>query len=173
MFTAWAVTGKPDVGYTINGVLAGLVGITAGTAAIGFSLSIVTGLVAGALMVGSVIFLERRGVDDPVGAISVHGTAGLWGVVAVALFSGGASLGIQLVGAAAIIVWAFVTSYLVFKVIDVTVGMRVTKEEELAGLDISEHGSDAYPEFVFQHEVVDLRTNGNGSHAPSEVAKTG
>lgn len=171
MFTAWMVMGKPDVGYTINGVLAGLVGITAGTAAIGFGMSIVTGLVAGALMVGSVIFLERRGVDDPVGAISVHGTAGLWGVIAVALFSGEAALGIQLVGAGAIILWAFLTSYVVFKVIDLTVGMRVTAEEEMAGLDLSEHGSDAYPEFVFQHEVLDLRLNGNGAHAPDEGVK--
>jgi len=73
MFTSWAVTGKPEVGYTINGVLAGLVGITAGTASIGFSMSIVTGLVAGALMVGSVIFLERGGIDDPVGAIQFTG----------------------------------------------------------------------------------------------------
>ncbi len=157
MFTAWLVTGKPEVGYTINGVLAGLVGITAGTASIGFGLSIVTGLIAGALMVGSVILLERRGVDDPVGAISVHGTAGLWGLVAVALFSSDATLGPQIVGALAIIAWAFSTSYVVFKLIDRTLGMRVTQEEELIGLDVSEHGSDAYPEFVFQHEVVDLR----------------
>lgn len=175
MLTAWVVTGKPDVGYTINGVLAGLVGITAGTASIGFGLSVVTGLVAGALMVASVLLVERLGVDDPVGAISVHGTAGLWGVLAVALFSGDASFGPQLVGAVAIIVWAFSTSYIVFKLIDLTAGMRVSKEEELAGLDISEHGSDAYPEFVFQHEVVDLRAaTANGpAPAPDEVVKAG
>jgi len=157
MFTAWLVIGKPDVGFTINGVLAGLVGITAGTASIGFGLSIVTGLVAGVIMVGSVLILERIGIDDPVGAISVHGAAGLWGVIAVALFSSDATLIPQLIGATAIIAWAFGTSYLVFKVINVTVGLRVTRAEELVGLDISEHGSDAYPEFVFQHEVVDLR----------------
>lgn len=173
MFTAWLLTGKPDVGHTINGVLAGLVGITAGTASIGFGLSIVTGLVAGALMVGSVILLERRGVDDPVGAISVHGTAGLWGVIAVALFTPEASLVTQVIGAGAIITWAFFTSYAVFKVIDLLVGVRVTKEEELAGLDISEHGSDAYPEFVFQHEVLDLRMNGNGVAASEEAARAG
>lgn len=173
MFTAWLLTGKPDVGHTINGVLAGLVGITAGTASIGFGLSIVTGLVAGALMVGSVILLERRGVDDPVGAISVHGTAGLWGVIAVALFTPEASLVTQVIGAGAIIAWAFFTSYAVFKVIDLLVGVRVTKEEELAGLDISEHGSDAYPEFVFQHEVLDLRMNGNAVAASEEAARAG
>lgn len=158
MITAWVTKGKPEVGYTINGVLAGLVGITAGTASIGFSMSIVTGLVAGTIMVFSVILLERHGIDDPVGAISVHGTAGLWGVIAVALFSQDARLSTQLLGASAILAWAFGTSYLVFKLIDVVVGMRVSNEEEIIGLDISEHGSDAYPEFVFQHQVVDLRT---------------
>jgi len=166
MFTAWALTGKPEVGFTINGVLAGLVGITAGTASVSFGSSILIGLVAGVIMVGSVVLLERAGIDDPVGAISVHGAAGLWGVVAVALFSTDATLIPQLIGAVSIIGWAFVTSYIVFKLIDVTVGLRVTREEELTGLDISEHGSDAYPEFVFQHEVIDLKeivSNGNGN----------
>ena len=113
-------------------------------------------------MVGSVIFLERVGVDDPVGAISVHGTVGVWGVVAVALFSDDASLGPQLVGAAAIIAWAFALSFIVFKAIDLTAGLRVSREEEATGLDISEHGNYAYPEFVFQHEVVDLVEAANG-----------
>lgn len=157
MVTAWMVKGKPDVGFTINGVLAGLVAITAGAASIGFGLAIITGLVGGVIMVGSVISLERARVDDPVGAISVHGTAGLWGLVAVALFSEDATLIPQLAGAAVILVWAFGTSYVVFKVIDSTMGMRVSRDEELVGLDRSEHGGDAYPEFVFQHEVVDIR----------------
>lgn len=174
MATAWAVTGKPDVGYTLNGVLAGLVGITAGTASIGFGLSIVTGLIGGAIMVISVMTLERRGIDDPVGAISVHGTAGLWGLIAVALFSSDASLIPQLTGAVAIAGWAFGSSYLVFKFIDKTVGIRVGKEEELAGLDISEHGSDAYPEFVFQHQVVDLRAAvGANTAEVEEMAEKG
>jgi len=162
MFVAWAITGKPDVGFTINGVLAGLVGVTAGTASVSFGASILIGLIGGALMVGSVIFLERVGVDDPVGAISVHGTVGVWGVVAVALFSDDASLGPQLVGAAAIIAWAFALSFIVFKAIDLTAGLRVSREEEATGLDISEHGNYAYPEFVFQHEVVDLVEAANG-----------
>jgi len=157
MFAVWAVTGKPDVGFTINGVLAGLVGITAGTASVGFGAAILIGLIAGVIMVGSVIALERAGIDDPVGAISVHGTAGLWGVLAVALFSSDATLIPQLIGVVAIVGWAFATSFVVFKAIDLTLGLRVSQEEELTGLDISEHGSDAYPEFVFQHEVVDLR----------------
>ncbi len=157
MFTAWLVKGKPDVGFTINGVLAGLVGITAGTASIGFGLAIVTGIIAGVIMVGSVIGLERIGIDDPVGAISVHGTAGLWGVLAVALFSADANIVDQLIGAAAIIAWAFGISFIVFKLIDLTVGMRVSPEEERMGLDRSEHGGQAYPEFVFQEQVADLR----------------
>jgi len=173
MFTAWVIVGKPDVGFTINGALAGLVGITAGTAAISFGLAIVTGLVAGIIMVLSVIGLERLGLDDPVGAISVHGTCGLWGLIAVALFSSEANLGDQLIGAAAIITWAFLTSFSVFKVIDTTVGMRVSPEEEKAGLDRSEHGGEAYPEFIFQEQVAvpsaldpvgSGANGGNGNH---------
>ena len=155
METAWIVVGKPDVGFTLNGVLAGLVGITAGTASISFGLSVLTGFIAGVIMVFSVILLERVGIDDPVGAISVHGTAGLWGVLAVALFSSDASFGTQLLGAGAIAAWAFVTSFIVFKLIDVTVGMRVSPDEEREGLDRTEHGGEAYPEFVFQEQVAD------------------
>ena len=155
MITSWLVVGKPDVGFTLNGVLAGLVGITAGTASNSFGLSVLTGLVAGVIMVFSVILLERVGIDDPVGAISVHGTAGLWGVLAVGLFTAEASIVTQIIGAGAIIAWAFVTSFIVFKVIDLTVGMRVTPEEEREGLDRSEHGGEAYPEFVFQEQVAD------------------
>ena len=161
MFTVWISSGKPDVGLTLNGVLAGLVAITAGAASISYGLAIVAGLVGGVIMVGSVRFLESRKIDDPVGAISVHGTAGLWGLVAVALFSTDTDLVPQLVGAGAIIVWAFGTSYLVFKVIDLAIGMRVTAEEELMGLDQSEHGNDAYPEFILNG------SNGNGH--PIEV----
>lgn len=167
MFTAWWVTGKPDVGYTINGVLAGLVGITAGAASIGFGLAIVTGIVAGIIMVGSVMLLERIGLDDPVGAISVHGTAGLWGVLAVALFSSDANILDQTIGAAAIIGWAFATSFIVFKTIELAVGLRVTPEEERIGLDRSEHGGEAYPEFVFQEQLADPRALdpvGSNSH---------
>jgi Amt family ammonium transporter len=155
MITAWAVVGKPDVGFTINGVLAGLVGITAGTAAMSFGMSIVTGLIAGVIMVLAVIGFERAGIDDPVGAISVHGVAGLWGLIAVGLFTAEASITTQLIGAVAIIAWAFLTSYAVFKVIDLTMGMRVSPEEEVAGLDRSEHGGEAYPEFVFQEQLAD------------------
>lgn len=167
MFTAWIITGKPDVGFTLNGVLAGLVGVTAGTASLSFGGSILVGLIAGVIMVFSVMALERVGIDDPVGAISVHGTAGLWGLIAVGLLTSDANIGIQLVGALAIATWAFGTSFLVFKVIDLTVGMRVTPTEEREGLDRSEHGGEAYPEFVFQEQVArprDLDPVGTNGH---------
>jgi len=167
MFTAWIITGKPDVGFTLNGVLAGLVGVTAGTASLSFGGSILVGLIAGVIMVFSVMALEKVGIDDPVGAISVHGTAGLWGLIAVGLLTSDANIGIQLVGALAIATWAFGTSFLVFKVIDLTVGMRVTPTEEREGLDRSEHGGEAYPEFVFQEQVArprDLDPVGTNGH---------
>lgn len=167
MVTAWIVTGKPDVGFTLNGVLAGLVGVTAGAASLSFGAAILTGLVAGVIMVFSVMALERVGIDDPVGAISVHGTAGLWGVLAVGLLSADASLGVQALGAAAIALWAFGASYVVFKAIDLAVGMRVTPEEEIEGLDRSEHGGEAYPEFVFQEQIArpkDLDPVGPNGH---------
>jgi Amt family ammonium transporter len=154
MFMAWIITGVPDVGLTLNGVLAGLVGITAGADAVAYPAAVLIGGVAGVIMVVSIIVVERLGIDDPVGAISVHGTAGLWGLLAVALF-GGASLLIQIVGALAIIAWTFLTSFLVFKLVDLTVGVRVSPGEEIGGLDRSEHGGEAYPEFVFQEQVAD------------------
>lgn len=156
MITAWIITGKPDVGYTLNGILAGLVAITAGTDHLAFGSSIIAGLVGGVLMVFSVMLLEKLKIDDPVGAISVHGTAGLWGVLAVGILGDG-SIATQLLGAAAIAAWAFGTSFIVFKVIDLTVGMRVSPEEEKEGLDRSEHGGDAYPEFVFQEQIADRK----------------
>jgi Amt family ammonium transporter len=152
MAAAWVITGNPEVGFTLNGVLAGLVAITAGPDVISYSGSILVGLIGGVIMVLSVIGLERLGIDDPVGAISVHGTVGLWGVLAVGLFGGG-SLIDQAIGAGAIILWTFVTSFAVFKLVDLLVGIRVSPEEELAGLDRSEHNVEVYPEFVFQEQV--------------------
>ena len=179
MITGWTypVYGKPDVGLTLNGALAGLVGITAGAGYVTNVPAVIIGLVAGFIVVVSIIFLERIGIDDPVGAISVHGVGGVWGVIAVGLFAnidlvdslgwstgvgglfvgGGIRLlGTQVVGAMAIIGWVFAASFLVFKVIDRTVGMRVTPEEELAGLDRIEHGMEAYPEFLEQIAPPDL-----------------
>jgi len=170
MFTAWLLKGKPDVGFSLNGVLAGLVGVTAGAASLSFGMAIVTGLVAGVIMVFSVIGLERFGIDDPVGAISVHGTAGLWGLLAVGLFTADGSIVTQGIGAAVIVAWAFGTSYAVFKVIDVTMGMRVTPEEEILGLDHAEHGTEAYPEFVFHNRASGYRPPIKGGRRTATTA---
>ena len=156
MYTSM-ISGKPNVGMTLNGALAGLVGITAGCANVNNLGAVLIGLVSGVLVVYSINFLEKRGLDDAVGAISVHGICGIWGVLAVAIFDtadgliygGGTALfGPQLIGILAIGAWAYGTSFLVFKVIDSTVGLRVTAEEEIAGLDASEHGTTAYGDFI-------------------------
>ena len=158
MYTSM-ISGKPNVGMTLNGALAGLVGITAGCANVNNLGAVLIGLVSGVLVVYSINFLEKRGLDDAVGAISVHGICGIWGVIAVAIFDtadglfygGGTSLfGPQLIGILAIGAWAYGTSFLVFKVIDSTVGLRVTPEEEIAGLDASEHGTTAYGDFILK-----------------------
>jgi len=152
MCLTWKVYGKPDLGMALNGALAGLVAITAGCYNVTPGSSILIGLLGGILVVFSVGFLDKLKIDDPVGAVSVHGVCGAWGTLAAGLFNeGGFSLsiiGIQLVGIAAAFVWAFGTSFILFKVIKATVGLRVTEEEERAGLDLLEHGNSAYPEFA-------------------------
>ena len=110
------------------------------------------GAAGGLLVVFSIITLDKLRIDDPVGAISVHGTVGIWGVLAVAIF-GAADLLPQIVGVVAIVVWTFTTSFVAFKALDLVMGIRVTAAEEHAGLDRSEHGGEAYPEFVFQETV--------------------
>ena len=156
MYTSM-ISGKPNVGMTLNGALAGLVGITAGCGNVNNLGAVLIGLVSGVLVVYSINFLEKKGFDDAVGAVSVHGICGIWGVLAVAIFDtthglvygGGATLFLpQLIGILAIGAWAYGTSFLVFKVIDSTVGLRVTAEEEIAGLDATEHGTSAYGDFI-------------------------
>ncbi len=155
-------TGKFDIGMALNGALAGLVGITAPCAVVSGPASIAIGAVAGMLVYIAILTVENMGVDDPVGAFSVHGVNGIWGLLAVGLFAdgtygditgllygGGATqLGHQLIGAATVIVWAFGLGYITFKVLDMTMGIRVSPEEELRGLDVDEHGSPAYPNFL-------------------------
>jgi Amt family ammonium transporter len=163
-------TGKYDMGLTINGVLAGLVAITAGTATVELWAAIVIGIVGAMVMLGGVRLLDRLKIDDPVGAAPVHGFAGLWGVIAVGLFSsenglagagyatapgsygllvGGGidQLIMQIIGALAIIGWTVVTAGALFFAIKMTIGLRVSEEEEIRGLDVDEHGLEAYPEF--------------------------
>ena len=157
MYTSM-ISGKPDVGMTLNGALAGLVGITAGCANVNNLGAVLIGLVSGVLVVYSINFIEKKGFDDAVGAISVHGVCGAWGVLAVAIFdtndgliNGGSSLFVpQIIGMLAIAAWAYITSFIVLKAIDSVVGLRVTPEEEIAGLDASEHGTTAYGDFILK-----------------------
>jgi len=144
---SWAFLKKPDLSMALNGVLAGLVGITAGADAMGPWASVIVGAIAGAIVVFSIIFFDKIKIDDPVGAISVHGVCGVWGTLAVAFF-GGASFMSQLIGVVAVSIAAFAFSIIVFGLIKVVMGVRVSPEEEAEGLDIGEHGQEAYPDFA-------------------------
>ena len=157
MFTAWIIEKKPDGSMMLNGALAGLVSITAGCASVTPVGSIFIGFSGGIIVVFSVIFIDRTlKIDDPVGAVSVHGVCGAWGTLAVGLFAvdgglfygGGMSLfGVQAIGVLAGFVWAFGVGIIMFMLIKKTVGLRVTEDEELRGLDIGEHGMEAYSGF--------------------------
>lgn len=144
---SWVFLKKPDLSMALNGILAGLVGITAGADSMGPAASIIVGAVAGAIVVFSIIFFDKIKIDDPVGAISVHGVCGIWGTLAVAFF-GGASFVSQLIGAVAVSLAAFIFSIVVFGILKATIGVRVSPEEEAEGLDIGEHGAEAYPDFA-------------------------
>jgi len=152
MLVSWIKFGKPEVGMTLNGALAGLVGITAGCANVTPTSSVVIGSIAGVIVVFSVLFFDKIKIDDPVGAISVHGVCGAWGTLAAGIFNiGGISLkilSVQLIGIVSCFAWTFPLAYLVFKLIDVTIGLRISREEELEGLDATEHGGNAYPDFT-------------------------
>ena len=159
MLSIWLKSGKPDVAMAANGMLAGLVGITAGCAAVSSVGAVAIGAIAGVLVVASVFFFDRVKVDDPVGAISVHGVCGAFGTIAVGLwatedtdfwqqglFYGGGTdqLVSQLIGVGAVAAFVALAAGALFLLIKVTVGLRVTAEEEIAGLDIEEHGSPGY-----------------------------
>ncbi|MCI5144131.1 MAG: ammonium transporter [Candidatus Electrothrix sp. AR3] len=152
MVTSWFLFKKPDVSMSLNGALAGLVGITAGCANVSPNSSILIGLIAGTLVVFSVVIIDRMHIDDPVGAVSVHGVCGAWGTLAAGLFNiEGVSVKIlltQLVGIGAAFIWSFGCAFILFTVIKITVGLRVTEEEETEGLDYGEHGSHAYADFL-------------------------
>uniref|UniRef100_A0A832A217 Ammonium transporter n=1 Tax=Desulfacinum infernum TaxID=35837 RepID=A0A832A217_9BACT len=169
--TIWSITKKPDLAMTLNGALAGLVGITAPCNTVSPTSAVVIGLVAGILVVLSVIAVDRLGVDDPVGAISVHGVCGVWGTLSAALFHiegfSWGQLGVQALGAGAAFLWTFPTAYLTFRVIKAVVGLRVSPEEEMDGLDVGEHGESAYPDFVL---VVGASTGmGRGAPKPEKA----
>ena len=139
--------GKADLTMVLNGALAGLVAITADPASPSPLLSTIVGFIGGLLVVLSIVFMDKVKIDDPVGAISVHGTVGIFGVMAVS-FTGGASVSGQIVGLLTIFVWVFVTSLIVWAILKMIMGIRVSAEEEDEGVDQSECGVEAYPEFV-------------------------
>ncbi|MDM7936872.1 MAG: ammonium transporter [Cyanobium sp. CZS 48M] len=151
-------SGKPDLTMTINGILAGLVGITAGCDGFSMPASWVVGFIAGTLAVFSVAFIDSLGIDDPVGAWSVHGTCGIWGTLAVGLFNtdkglllghGFGQLGLQILGVIAYGIFAVVTAWITWSVLgSLSGGIRVSEREEIEGLDIAEHGMEAYPDFA-------------------------
>ena len=161
-------SGKPDLTMIINGILAGLVSVTAGCGNLTMAGAWIAGLVGGIIVVFAVSALDSAGIDDPVGAFSVHGVCGIWGTLVIGLwgvagmapdamatgiglFVGGgiSQLGIQAVGCAAYAIWTIVTCWIAWSVIGgLFGGIRVTEKEETEGLDIGEHGMEAYPDFV-------------------------
>lgn len=168
-------TKKWDLGMTLNGALGGLVAITAPCAWVEAWAAVIIGMVAGLIIVYGVSFLENHGVDDPVGAVSVHGLNGIWGLISVGIFADGTyglysleapyvkgllygggfgQLFAQVIGAITVIVWGFGLGYILFKSMDKIFGIRVSPEIELQGLDIHEHGTPAYPEFSRQRSLV-------------------
>lgn len=153
MFTAWLIFKKPEATMTFNGALAGLVAITAGCANVSPLSSIIIGSLAGIIVVLSVLFFEKIAkVDDPVGAISVHGVCGAFGTIMAGVFDikgfSFETIGVQIIGVATAFTWAFGTAFILFKILQKTVGLRVKPEEEMEGLDVGEHGLECYPEFA-------------------------
>lgn len=146
IFVSWIVIKKPDLSMGLNGILAGLVGITAGADTVGEGSAIIIGLIAGAIVVFSILFFDKIKIDDPVGAISVHGVCGVWGTVAVGIFSFNPdhSIGTQILGTLSIGAFAFIFSFVVFFILKLIMGVRVSAEEEHEGLDVAEHGAPAY-----------------------------
>jgi len=148
IMTARILFGKADLTMALNGALAGLVAITAEPLAptpIGATL---IGAVGGILVVFSIVTMDKLKIDDPVGAISVHGVVGIWGLMAVPIYNADASLGTQAIGMLVIFGWVFVTSLIVWGIIKMVMGIRVSEEEEYEGVDIGECGLEAYPEFT-------------------------
>lgn len=162
-FTSWFKDGKPDLSMVINGILAGLVGITAGCDGVSYWGAVIIGIIAGIIVVFSVGFFDSIKIDDPVGATSVHLVCGIWGTLAVGLFNTESGLlfggGIQqlinqIIGIVAIGAFTVIVSGVVWMILKSTMGLRVTPEEEIEGLDIGEHGMEAYSGFVKESDVL-------------------
>ena len=147
MITSWYVSKKPDLSMILNGSLAGLVGITAGADVISPMNSVLVGFIAGIIVVLSVIQLDKLKIDDPVGAISVHLVCGIWGTLAVGIFSAAHSLYVQALGVVAYGIFCLIGSILIFAVLKYSIGLRVSEDEEIIGLDIGEHDMESYAGF--------------------------
>ncbi len=165
MFITWSKDGKPDVSMTLNGALGGLVAITAGTDVFTPIVAIAVGLIAGIVIVYGTQFVDHvLHVDDPVGAVAVHGLCGATGTLLVGVFSvdggllvtGNASLLlVQALGVLTVLIWTLSTSFILFKTIDILIGLRVSKEEEITGLDLLEHGLESsYSDFQYKKEII-------------------
>jgi ammonium transporter, Amt family len=183
------LTGKPDFSMILNGALAGLVASTASCASVGIESALLIGLVAGALVVWSVLFFDRLQIDDPVGALSVHLVNGIWGTLAVGLFSdpsvapvagplpglffgGGLSqLGVQVMGVVMVGLYTFGVAFFVWTIINMTMGVRVSEQEEREGLDLGEHGNMAYPDFR-PESLVSLSVSSVPTGGPAPLAPT-
>jgi Amt family ammonium transporter len=149
MITTWAVQKKPDLTMVLNGCLAGLVGITAGADVVSVSAAILIGLICGCVAVFSVLGFDKLKIDDPVGATTVHLVCGVLGTLFVGIFSPDFSFLTQLIGVLAYGAVCFPAAFLIFFALKKTIGIRVSEEEELKGLDIGEHGMEAYSGFQF------------------------
>ena len=147
MAVSWGIQRMPDLTMILNGSLAGLVGITAGADVVSVNAAMLIGFIAGAIVVASVIFIDRAHLDDPVGAISVHLTCGIWGTLAVGIFSADHSFVTQLIGVAAYGVFSFAAAFIIFYGVKAAAGLRVGETEERSGLDVGEHGMEAYSGF--------------------------
>ena len=147
MITSWGISKKPDLSMILNGSLAGLVGITAGADIISPMNSLLVGFIAGVIVVLSVIQFDKLKIDDPVGAISVHLICGIWGTLAVGIFSAEYSLGIQVLGVLTYGAFCFVSATIIFQTVKLIIGLRVSEEEEILGLDIGEHDMESYAGF--------------------------
>jgi Amt family ammonium transporter len=172
MALSWALFKKPDLTMALNGALGGLVGITANCHAVSNLEALLIGLVAGGVVTAAVIALDKLQIDDPVGAFPVHGACGVWGGIATGLFGTGCSLVPQLIGTASICGWALGTSLVLFFGLRALGLLRVDSEEEIAGLDITEHGMYAYPPSLVT-ETYGTSVPGPVVHAPAGVAVVG
>lgn len=180
-FTSWIKDGAPDLSMIINGILAGLVGITAGCAGVGYFGAVIIGAIAGVIVVFSVSFFDSIKIDDPVGATSVHLVCGVWGTLAVGLFDlengilygGGIQQLInQIIGIVAIGAFTLILSVVCWLALKSTLGLRVSAEEEMEGLDISEHGMEAYNGFVKEADIFASGLSTTGVSGVEDISRT-